>query len=285
MILGKKIETPVFVLAGGQATRLRDPSETSRPQPTKVLRDINPDGAGDRPMLWHVLDSLNQNIPPRIVVLTSDHPAAEGDQVEALAHEWGELNATSLTWVREQTPLGTAGAVRNALAITEYSSPHLVVTPADTLFPFEKLQDMVDEHVAHNAAVTWAVTSNPGRDAQNTDRLIIDGSSGSVQLSLEPLPEENVLDHMNPEYHSTATSAGILVLNTEFFQDVYGDVFDRLHGSQPIDLYRHFIPTAIPRGLIHSYDIAEPAPDLGTPDRLRLFGQKVLIDTAEITTN
>jgi NDP-sugar pyrophosphorylase family protein len=93
-------DIPVLILAGGLGTRLR----ASVPDTPKVLAPVC-----GRPFLAHLLDQIAAT-PLRRVVLLTGYRADEVEQ--AFGSHYGALR---LTHLRETTPLGTGGAVRQAI--------------------------------------------------------------------------------------------------------------------------------------------------------------------------
>ncbi len=72
------------------------------------------------------------------------------------------------------------------------------------------------------------------------------------------------------------TSVGVVIANRDFFVERF--IQHRMESPVaqigPVDLYRSFMPWLVQRGdRVGSFDIGQPAPDLGTPDRLVAFGR------------
>lgn len=111
--------TPTFdaiVLAGGLGTRLRSVI-TDRPKPLAPV-------AG-RPFLDHVLSHIEQ-VGVRRVVLSIGHL---GDQIE---DRYGRrFQAVDIVYSRESEPLGTGGALKQALG--HCSTPYALALNGDTL--------------------------------------------------------------------------------------------------------------------------------------------------------
>jgi NDP-sugar pyrophosphorylase family protein len=101
--LGALSDLTAAVLAGGPGTRLR----RAVPDLPKVLAPV-----GGRPFLAHVLEELSSRGVRRAVLCTG-HGA---DEVEAAFGDF--FDGTQLVYSREDSPLGTGGALRLAL-------PHL----------------------------------------------------------------------------------------------------------------------------------------------------------------
>lgn len=146
------------ILAGGLGTRLRS-AVSDRP---KVLADV-----GGRPFLTRLLDRL-QCYAIRDVVLLVGHRA---DMVRAaLGERYHDLR---LHYSQEPEPLGTAGAVRQAL--------HLLQTPTILLLNGDSFCEVdIDAFVQHHAEAGVACsltlaqvgdTSRYGRVEREGDRV------------------------------------------------------------------------------------------------------------------
>lgn len=95
-------QVDVLILAGGKGTRL-SPVIAGKP---KVLAEIN-----GRPYLEHLLDLLMRSGFRRVILCTGH----ESDEVAKAIGTWfGEL---CIGYSVESSPLGTGGAVRNALGL------------------------------------------------------------------------------------------------------------------------------------------------------------------------
>src|SRR5689334_8542197 len=100
-------DVPALILAGGFGTRLR----SVLPDTPRVLAGVN-----GRPFLACLLDSL-ADAGVRDVILCTGYRA---EQVEReFGSRYGQL---SLRYSRETQPLGTGGALRQAVALTQAES-------------------------------------------------------------------------------------------------------------------------------------------------------------------
>ncbi|MFC3986643.1 NTP transferase domain-containing protein [Streptosporangium jomthongense] len=249
---------PVLVLAGGQGLRLRaaqdDPELADTP---KLLVRL----ASGQPMLGQALTDLARSGLRRICLLTGA-PETGGDLIRRYVHaHTGEI---SLRILRERQPLGTAGAVYAALG--HLHDEVVAVAPADTLFPFEQLPAIITRHREAGHLLTWAVTSRPGPAAQNIGRL---------------RARDGLLIHADesgtaPECAAgePVTGVGVMVINTAGYRRAFTAYVRTLPAPGPVDLYRDVVPWLLATGhCVAVADIACPAPDLGTPERLRAFGR------------
>ena len=100
-------EVPVLVLAGGRGTRLAE--VTDLPKPLIPVRE--------RPFVTYLLEALYRQRFTRVLMLTG----YAGDLFESvlesarLSADLAFLKEIDLTFLREEQPLGTAGALRQAL--------------------------------------------------------------------------------------------------------------------------------------------------------------------------
>ncbi len=129
-----------IVLVGGEGTRLRPLTETI-PKPLIPLMD--------RPSLDHVLDHLGRH-GVHEVVLSSAY--LEETFRSFIQRRRGDPR---ITWITEDTPLGTAGAVVNALEHVDEED--FLVLNGDILTDLD-LTTMVAFHRDRRAAATIALT-------------------------------------------------------------------------------------------------------------------------------
>ncbi|MEV8634355.1 sugar phosphate nucleotidyltransferase [Streptosporangium sp. NPDC051023] len=250
---------PVLVLAGGLGSRLRaakdDPELAATP---KLMVRL----ASGQPMLSQALTGLARSGLRRICLLTGA-PASGGELIRRYTQQ-AHTGEVSLRILRERQPLGTAGAVYAALA--HLRDEVVVVTPADTLFPFEQLPSIVRRHQEAGHPLTWVVTSRPGPGAQNIGRL---RASSGLLIHADESGTTPACPH-----GEAVTSVGVMVINTAEYRRAFAAYAQTLPQPGPVDLYRDVAPWLLATGhAIAVADIACPAPDLGTPERLRAFGR------------
>lgn len=145
---GSVSSMPACVLAGGLGLRLR----SVVPDGPKVLAPV-----GGRPFLDYVLALLARNGVRRVTVCTG----YGSDAVEAFCGD-GSRWGLDLSHSREERPLGTAGAVRQAW--DRLADDTVLVLNGDTFFDVP-LEQLARAHRTTGAAATLAVrpTDEPGR--------------------------------------------------------------------------------------------------------------------------
>lgn len=129
-------DTTALILAGGLGTRLREAVQDR----SKVVAEV-----GGRPFITRIFDQL-ENAGVRRVVLCTGYKA-EG--VEAILGT--RYNALELAYSPEPEPLGTGGALRNALNLIE--STEALVLNGDSYFSANplKLKDFHEQNGANGS--------------------------------------------------------------------------------------------------------------------------------------
>ena len=186
-------------MAGGEGTRLR-PMTANQPKP--MLPVVN------RPIMEHVLRLLRRHGLTETVVtvqfLASMVRNYFGD---------GEEFGMSLQYATEETPLGTAGSVKNAEDALR-DEPFLVIS-GDALTDID-LSDLIAFHKDNNALVTVALARVP--DPLEFGIVILD-DDGKIQRFLEKPTWGQVF--------SDTVNTGIYVMEPEVLEHVpAGQVVD-----------------------------------------------------------
>jgi mannose-1-phosphate guanylyltransferase/phosphomannomutase len=196
------------VMAGGEGTRLR-PMTANQPKP--LLPVVN------KPIMEHVLRLLKRHGFSETVVTVQF--------LASLVRNYfgdGEDVGMSLQYATEETPLGTAGSVKNAEDALR-DEPFLVIS-GDALTDID-LSAMVRFHKENGALVTVGLTRVPNPLEFG---IIIVGEDGRIQRFLEKPTWGQVF--------SDTVNTGIYVMEPEVLSEVpagetvdwSGDVFPRL---------------------------------------------------------
>jgi NDP-sugar pyrophosphorylase family protein len=227
-----------MILAAGHGTRL---GALGRRVP-KVLVDV-----GGQALLQRQFDYLEREGLSRVVINTH-HLAAQ--ITSFVARYRGPLEIACIT---EESLLGTAGGVRNALPLLG-PGPFLVLY-GDVLVD-EPLAPVFDYHRERRALATLVVyeeESTEGKGVVHVDR------SGRVTGFEEKKPRE-----VGP----ALINAGVYVIEPELVLS--------LPARAPSDFGHDVFPSAVNGGRpIFGYRIADPVIDIGTPEGLALANAAV----------
>ena len=223
----QKLDNTVVIMAGGKGMRLR-PITSAIPKPLVSL-------AG-KPMLHHLLESLHgegfEDVAISVNYLGEQIEESVGD-----GSQWG----LAVTYLREDAPLGTAGALGILNPVPEL--PVLVVN-ADVVTGV-RFRDLIDQHGNSSAAITVGMRVH---DIEHPFGILELDGSGVTGIREKPVWREFV-------------SAGVYVLSPE--------VFSLIRAGQYVDM-PDLVTLAIDRGLrVEGFPLHESWLDVGTPDDFR----------------
>lgn len=219
------------VMAGGYGTRLR-PLTEHQPKPMLPV--------GDRPLLELIVDRL-QRAGIRRVYLATHYKA---DMIEQHFGD-GQRFGIDITYINENEPLGTAGA----LSLVQPSDEPLLVMNGDILSDVN-LETMLDFHRSHSAALTVAV--------RPYEFQVPYGVLRTEGVEVKSVDEKPVLRHL--------VNAGIYLVSAK--------VCSLVPAGEPFDM-TDLIDRAIAEGLrVISFPLREHWLDIGrTEDYARAVSQ------------
>lgn len=198
-------------MAGGEGTRLR-PLTSNAPKPMLPL--VN------RPMMEHIIDLLKQHGITEIVVTVAFMP-------NAIRNHFGDGSefGVHMVYASEETPLGTAGSVRNAMS--ELDDTFLVIS-GDVLTDVD-LSALIQEHVDRKALATIGLVrvENPLEYG-----IVISNEDGSIERFLEKPTWGQVF--------SDTINSGIYVLEPR--------IFDWIAADTPVDFSSDVFPALLEAG-------------------------------------
>ena len=199
------------VMAGGEGSRLR-PLTVTRPKPMVPIVG--------RPVMEHILNLLKAHGITDVVVTVQYMASA----IEDYFGDGGQLGM-HIVYSREETPLGTAGSVKNA---EEHLDEPFLVISGDALTDFN-LGDIIKYHKDRHslATLTLAHVSNPLEYG-----VIITDDSGHIRQFLEK-PSWG-------EVFSDTINTGIYVLDPQIFSYIPSD--------RPYDFSQELFPYMLKKG-------------------------------------
>lgn len=257
----------IFLLGGGKGTRIKQLGTNEVLCVPKPLIRVTHRGKTE-PMAFHAIDALLTKGYERFVALVGSDPDTGGTQIiDAFKRRYStliDLGKMSLDFSVENTPLGTAGAVYQAACGIDGL---LVITPLDTLFPYEGLPNLLSTHSSNGWKMAWVVTSNPGNGAQNAGRILVERHSRTIAHALDGSAIDPSV-FVSPSIERL-TSAGVIIAEAGYFVKCFQAFKESPYITYPTDLYRQFIPWLVTQGeTIGTVDVKTPVIDLGTPERI-----------------
>lgn len=198
-------------MAGGEGTRLR-PLTSMRPKPMVPI--VN------QPVMEHIIGLVKHHGMEQIVATLMFMPQVIEDYFGD-GEEWG----VQISYAIEETPLGTAGSVKNAAdALTE---PFLVIS-GDALTDID-LRQVIEFHESHDGPVTIALKRVP--DPLEFGVVITD-DDGRIQRFLEKPSWGQVF--------SDTINTGIYVLDPM--------IFEHMPADEPYDFSSQLFPDLMEKG-------------------------------------
>ncbi|MBV8198378.1 MAG: nucleotidyltransferase family protein, partial [Candidatus Eremiobacteraeota bacterium] len=200
------------VMAGGEGSRLR-PLTSSRPKPLAPV--------ANKPVMHHIVDLLRRHGITEVV--STLHYLA--DEIENYFGD-GSALGISMLYVVEDTPLGTAGAVK--LAQPLLGSERFIVISGDALTDID-LTTLIAYHTGRGASATIALqrVANPLEFG-----VVVTDEHGRITRFLEK-PSWG-------EVFSDTINTGIYVLEPE--------IFDYMEAGKNYDFSRDIFPVMLRDG-------------------------------------
>jgi mannose-1-phosphate guanylyltransferase / phosphomannomutase len=218
------------IMAGGEGTRLR-PLTSNSPKPMMPIANT--------PMMEHIVHLLRRHGFEEIVVTV----AFMGNHIRNYFGDGSELGVR-MVYATEETPLGTAGSVRNAR--DELDDRFLVIS-GDVLTDID-LSAIVRFHEERNALATIGLS--PVDDPLEFG-IVITRDDGSVERFLEKPTWGQVF--------SDTINTGIFVLEPE--------IFDWIAAGKQVDFSSEVFPALLEAGKpLYGAVLEGYWEDVGTPD-------------------
>lgn len=219
------------IMAGGKGTRIASVNK-SVPKPMLPI-----DG---RPVLLHQVDCLKRQKILDITLVVGHL----GAQIEDYFGD-GQQFGVRITYVRETTPLGTAGAL---YYLRDRFDDDFLLINGDLIFDVDFAR-LMRFHKDHQALATLLVHPN---DHPYDSGIILADSSGRVNGWLTKEDERG--------WYQNCVNAGIHVISPE--------VLNRFSAPEKTDLDREILKPMIPSGRVYACRTPEYIKDMGTPERI-----------------
>ncbi len=219
-------------MAGGKGTRIAS-LNSAIPKPLLPV-------AG-KPVLEHEIECLKrQGITD--IILTVGYLA---DQIVDHFGD-GSRFSVNIEYIREEVPLGTAGAL---YYLKDRVKDDFLLLNGDMIFDVD-FHRLMDFHKSHHADVTLLVHPN---DHPYDSGIIIADENNRVRGWLTKEDERG--------WYSNCVNAGVHVMSPR--------MLDKLTEPKKTDLDRDLLKPSIPDGKIYAYRSPEYVKDMGTPERIR----------------
>jgi mannose-1-phosphate guanylyltransferase len=219
-----------IILAGGKGTRLRPLTCNT----TKVMVPLL-----NRPFLEHLIDYLKKYNISDIILTLGYLP----EQIRNYFGDGGKFGV-KITYLVEDSPLGSAGAVKNA---ERYLDSSFIVFNGDIFTDFN-LSNMIEQHYDRKAIATIALTPV---DNPTIYGVVETDSQGRVRCFKEKPSWDEVTTNM--------INAGIYILEPGILSYIPPNIFFTFER----DIFPAFIER---RRVIYGYSFEAYWTDIGTPE-------------------
>jgi mannose-1-phosphate guanylyltransferase/phosphomannomutase len=234
-----------IIIAGGAGTRLR-PLTYTRPKP--LIPVVN------RPFLEYQVALLKRNGVEEIIFCTN----YMADQITGHFGD-GSRFGVRMQYALEETPLGTAGAIKNAQEMVGRSTA--VVLNGDVLTDFD-ISSIVQFHRDKRALVTLALKEIPSPSPYG---VIITDDEGRVLEFREPSEAQKKAFAANPNIEPMGfdyINAGIYIMEPE--------ALDAIPTGRPVSVERETYPKFVAEGKpIYAVALDGYWLDIGRPAQYR----------------
>ncbi|MBC8136428.1 MAG: NDP-sugar synthase [Fibrella sp.] len=241
-----------IIIAGGAGTRLR-PLTYSRPKP--LIPVVN------RAFLEYQVALLKQHGMDEIIFCTNY-------MADKIQNHFGDGSkfGVSMRYAIEETPLGTAGAIKNAQNLTGRDT--FVVLNGDVLTDFD-LSEIIRFHKDNKAIVTLTLKDVPSPSPYG---VIITDENGRVSEFREPSEATKKMLAANPHVEPTGTdyiNAGIYIMEPE--------ALDQIPTGRPVSIERETYPRMLEQNKpIFAFHANGYWLDIGRPEQYRQATDAIL---------
>ncbi len=223
------------IMAGGKGTRLSSITNDEIPKPMVRLNG--------KPILEHQLEALKSNGITEYFFIVGHL----GEKIEEYFGDGSKWNVT-ITYIREDMPLGTAGAL---YYLKGKVKGDFFLVLGDLIFDIS-VKRFLDFHQEHQAKLTLLV--HPNSHPYDSDVIVLDGDGKVVSCD----SKNNVRDY----YYRNIVNAGLYMVNEA--------VLEKLTEPVKTDLEKGIIfPMTRADEDVYGYCTSEYVKDVGTPERLR----------------
>ncbi len=241
-----------IIIAGGAGTRLR-PLTYSRPKP--LIPVVN------RAFLEYQVALLKRHGIDEVIFCTN----YMADKIQGHFGD-GSKFGVSMRYAIEDTPLGTAGAIKNAQNLTGRDT--FVVLNGDVLTDFD-LSEIIRFHKDNHALVTLTLKDVPSPSPYG---VIITDEHGRVREFREPSEATKKMLAANPNMEPTGIdyiNAGIYIMEPE--------ALDAIPTGRPVSIERETYPQLLEQGKpVFAFAATGYWLDIGRPEQYRQATDAIL---------
>lgn len=228
------------IMAGGQGTRVSSITKNEIPKPMIPVCG--------KSILQHQIECLQENGINEICIVIGH----KGEKISEYFGN-GDKFGVNISYVRESTPLGTAGAF---YYLKEVLTEDFFFLYGDIIFDVD-LKRMFYFHCEKEAAATLFV--HPNTHPYDSDLVFVD--KGGMVTGFDS--KHNVRNY----FYDNCVNAGIFVLSPQ--------IFAAIQKEEKLSLERDIIRPLLDTGRVYAYHSSEYVKDVGTPERIHAVEEDI----------
>lgn len=230
------------IMAGGKGTRLLPVTKDELPKPMVPI-------AGKPLLLWQIEELKRNGIFE--VILVVGHL---GQNIEEYFGD-GQAFGVNISYIREDTPLGTAGAFSYLRGML--SGRYFLLVFGDVFFSIE-IGRMEQYHNKKKSLATLLV--HPNAHPHDSDLVVLDGENKVVKIVPKHGKRDGALEN--------CVNAGFYILDTKVCESVLT--------PEKTDLEKDvLVPLIAQQAAVYGYRSAEYIKDIGTQERMMQVQEEI----------
>lgn len=227
------------IMAGGKGTRLWSIAKEIPKPMVPIL---------DKPILEYQIESLKMSGVLEIIIIVG----YQGEVIQKYFGDGGNWGV-KITYITEQQPLGTAGAL---YYLKEKIMEDFVLVFGDLILDVD-FNRFMDFHRSKHSIIT--LYGHPNSHPYDSDLIVVDENSKITKIVAKQVDR-------NFYYHNFV-NAGIYCMSYK--------LLDLIKNPNKMDLEKELITELIPEGVVYAYRSTEYVKDMGTPERLNAVSKDV----------
>ena len=224
-----------IIQAGGKGTRMRELTQDKIPKPLLLINE--------KPMIeWQILQLKEYGINEFVLII--GHLGEKIEEYFSDGSKWG----VSIKYVRENTPLGSAGSLFyvKKLAINK----DVILVFGDVMFELD-WNRFIEFHEKNNGTIT--LLAHPNAHPYDSDLLIVDHNDRVIGID-----SKNNVRNYN---YKNCVNAGLSIFKH--------CLFDQLTECKILDYETDLVEPLMKQNQVFAYNTPEYVKDAGTIDRFK----------------
>ena len=224
-----------IIQAGGKGTRMRELTQDKIPKPLLLINE--------KPMIeWQILQLKEYGINEFVLII--GHLGEKIEEYFSDGSKWG----VSINYVRENTPLGSAGSL---FYVKKFAiNKDVILVFGDVMFELD-WNRFIEFHEKNNGTIT--LLAHPNAHPYDSDLLIVDHNNRVIGID----SKKNVRTYN----YKNCVNAGLSIFKY--------CLFDQLTEDKILDYETDLVEPLMNQNQVFAYNTPEYVKDAGTIDRFK----------------